>query len=47
VIREQLFEKETVTSLYKKIEQSQKKKTKKQAGFLARQLESIRFSAED
>jgi len=29
VIREQLFEKETVTSLYKKIEQFQKKKTKK------------------
>jgi hypothetical protein len=29
VIREQLFEKETVTSLYKKIEGFQKKKTKK------------------
>ena len=29
VIREQLFEKETVKSLYKKIEQFQKKKTKK------------------
>lgn len=28
-IREQLFEKETVKSLYKKIKQSQKKKTKR------------------